>query len=1229
MTTLTSSRGKRFMFWHSAFALLLILTFLSYLAPGVSDAAGSATITINTSVTDGVSKFEGGAIHTQYGYNTGNATAVASAKNLLQTSVVWESQQFSEGWGVNSAEPSPGSYSWSSLDARMNLILNDGARPVISLCCAPTWMKPDSNIETAPSPSHYGDFAELCRQAALRYSGSPWNVKYFQVWNEMKGFWFGSDGTDWDYVAFTTLYNTVYDALKNDPTLTARGILIGGPYMVLAGSGSAEVGKTGTQTDNPITTKDWTIINYFLANAHGFDFFAVDRRIVNWHDANNYTNDQVMALTHWFKDIQAQLRTKTTKPIFWAEFYGAGQLRAGDGTSSSFSTNLNYIAANYASIYYNMIKGDGGKGVVALLWNPMNTAPTNAQEEPHYIFTDTRVNGGGQASPHYAVLKAFKDYFGTGTQLYQATSNNPEVEVLASLTKTMLINKSSTSTSITVNGVSQSALAGYEVRVINTPGSGFVGRSGTNFTLNGQPYYVGGTNTHYLAWASQFEIDSLLADAVAMKVNVIRTFTSVVIGSLDGTTKPTLWQFNNPNVNSNDLNVHGRYYLYWGTSPAGQAYNDTANGIQVMDYLLYKAGQSGLRILFTMQDAHGWTGGAEQMASWRGLGATAIFTDANVKQDYKNWMSHLLNHVNVHTGIAYKNDPAIFAFELMNEGCPSSTGTYNSWITEMADYFNTIDTNHLIGVGNEGFTNGTCGQNASQEWAIASVDFGTRHIYPKWHTNNDPNAVDPLITQMCDLGVTANKPVLLEEFGQTEADPNQASIYTRWTDLIYNYNNAGKSCAGWLAWRLTSKMDGGVQAPPALNGEGYDYHLNGSAGANALQAAALKMAGKNGGGGPTSTPTNTASGPTNTPTNTPTGGSSTVYEAESGTIVAANASGDAAASGGSKVVNMHLANASVTINNVNGGSGGSATLIIRYDNGAAGNGTKDLYVNNVFVQTVTFLPTGDWTCASPSPCVDLAPVTITLNAGTGNSIKIQNPSGNSAGVDLDKFTVTTSSGPTLTPTNTVPPTNTPTNTPVPPTNTPTNTPVPPTNTPTNTPLGPTNTPTNTSVPPTNTPTNTPAPPTNTPTPSSGNILTNGNIEAGTTGWAVFGAGTLTADTSVFHGGTKSLKMTGRTAAWNGPSQLVTSQLVNGRSYTTNVWVRTVTGSPTARVILRLEAGTTTFVTLAPNTVVNSTGWTLLSGTATVSWSGTLTLARWYVETAAGTDSFYIDDAVTN
>jgi hypothetical protein len=141
------------------------------------------------------------------------------------------------------------------------------------------------------------------------------------------------------------------------------------------------------------------------------------------------------------------------------------------------------------------------------------------------------------------------------------------------------------------------------------------------------------------------------------------------------------------------------------------------------------------------------------------------------------------------------------------------------------------------------------------------------------------------------------------------------------------------------------------------------------------------------------------------------------------------------------------------------------------------------------------------------------------------------------------------------------------------------------------------------------------------------VLTNGNAEAGTTGWSVFGSGTLAANTSLVHGGSRSLSISGRTASWNGPSQKVTSRLTNGRSYTTNVWVRTQSGAPSAKVTMALTVnGSTSFITLAPARAVNTSSWTLLSGSATVSWSGTLSSATLYVETTSGTDGFLIDDA---
>ena len=139
-------------------------------------------------------------------------------------------------------------------------------------------------------------------------------------------------------------------------------------------------------------------------------------------------------------------------------------------------------------------------------------------------------------------------------------------------------------------------------------------------------------------------------------------------------------------------------------------------------------------------------------------------------------------------------------------------------------------------------------------------------------------------------------------------------------------------------------------------------------------------------------------------------------------------------------------------------------------------------------------------------------------------------------------------------------------------------------------------------------------------------ITNGNAENGATGWRVFGAGTLTSNTSPVHGGARSLALAGRTASWNGIAQDVTSRLTNGKTYTTTAWVRSQTGTPSARATLAITAGgNTSYLSLTPSTPVNSGGWSQLSGTATVSWSGTLSSATFYVETDSGSDAYYLDD----
>ena len=204
------------------------------------------------------------------------------------------------------------------------------AIPVITLAGAPDWMTSQrtatSNfqLELAPTPDHFDDFAELARRVALRYSrpslARP--VLHYQVWNELKGFWSRARNNN-DYEAYTRLYNLVYDALKG---VNPR-IRVGGPYLVVEGTGSRVFGKEepwyGVQ--DPVSARDLETIDYWMAHKHGADFLAVDRGVVNGcRDPNRYTDRQIIALQSWFARVAAVLHRRTRLPVWYSEAYAGG-----------------------------------------------------------------------------------------------------------------------------------------------------------------------------------------------------------------------------------------------------------------------------------------------------------------------------------------------------------------------------------------------------------------------------------------------------------------------------------------------------------------------------------------------------------------------------------------------------------------------------------------------------------------------------------------------------------------------------------------------------------------------------------------------------------------------------------------------------------------------------------------------------------------------------------------
>jgi hypothetical protein len=439
--------------------LLLISFMATFFATPVMAAAPNATVSIDLNTTDGISTLELGVTHTNSMWDRGNAEAVSRAKGLLNGTVSYNNVHIM-GWGTENPQPvEDGPYVWEGtgqLDERVQLMRELGGEMVLTLCTAPGWMKTsgsDWNMGDRVADEHVEDFVALCRAVAERYT----DVKYFQVWNEMKGYFDSSiqnsDGTtgNWDYIRYTDMYNRVYTAIKE----VRPDAKVGGFYLPIAGDGSVTLGKSGSGTFMPLGVKDLDALDYWLKNKVGADFICVDRWLRDWHNGNDLSTADHMALTSTYKKVIEDIRAKTELPIWFSEYYSDRNNIVGD----------QYIAAAMASIYYNMIKAEGNSDVVALLWNPTE----GESLVYHQLFTSTATASGAQKTPHYDVYKAIQDRFAKGTQLYKAVSSDPNIEVLASIDKTMIINKYDTAKTVLINGNTQLILAAYEVKFVDTP----------------------------------------------------------------------------------------------------------------------------------------------------------------------------------------------------------------------------------------------------------------------------------------------------------------------------------------------------------------------------------------------------------------------------------------------------------------------------------------------------------------------------------------------------------------------------------------------------------------------------------------------------------------------------------------------------------------------------------------------------------------------------------------
>lgn len=140
-----------------------------------------------------------------------------------------------------------------------------------------------------------------------------------------------------------------------------------------------------------------------------------------------------------------------------------------------------------------------------------------------------------------------------------------------------------------------------------------------------------------------------------------------------------------------------------------------------IDHLLALANRYRVRVILCLSaEAGDYLGGIGTYAAHRGKKRSEFWTDPQLKEDYKATVRFVLGRTNTVTGVPYRDDKAILAWQFGNE---MHTATTN-WLSEMAAYMKHLDPNHLVAE--------TRHRPGPPHLIDPNIDLLTRHYYTSY-----------------------------------------------------------------------------------------------------------------------------------------------------------------------------------------------------------------------------------------------------------------------------------------------------------------------------------------------------------------------------------------------------------------------------------------------------------------------------------------------------------------
>lgn len=304
---------------------------------------------------------------------------------------------------------------------------------------------------------------------------------------------------------------------------------------------------------------------------------------------------------------------------------------------------------------------------------------------------------------------------------------------------------------------------------------------GLKFNIDGVTKYYAGTNSYWMPFlTNDNDVDTIMSHVASAGEKILR-----------------VWGFNAVTSTPSSGTV---YFQSFSGSTA--TINTGTNGLQRLDAVVKSAEKYGIKLIINF--TNNWTDYGGMAAYFSACGVTSNaqwYTASTCQSMYQAYIKAVISR--------YQSSTGIFAWELANEprcnGCATSVLT--NWISKTSDYIRSLDANHMIAIGDEGFglSGGTSypyqkteGIDWAANLALPNIDFGTFHLYPEaWGVDNSFG--DGWIKAHADVCKSVGKPCLLEEYGVPKAD-GHCAIDGGWQNTSLGLEDSGM--AADLFWQL-------------------------------------------------------------------------------------------------------------------------------------------------------------------------------------------------------------------------------------------------------------------------------------------------------------------------------------------------------------------------------------------------------------------------------------------